>query len=46
MYRADMTGAERIDAARAAMQAATWKDLPQWLRNVVAETEREYDGSS
>ncbi len=46
MYRADMTGAERIDAARAAMQAATWKDLPQWLRNIVAETEREHDGSS
>ena len=46
MYRADLTGEERIDAGRAAMQAASWKDLPQWLRNVVAETEREYDGSA
>ena len=46
MNRASLTPQEQIDAARAALAAARWKDLPQWLRNVVAETEREYDGSA
>jgi len=46
MSRANLTPQEQIDAADASLRAASWKDLPQWLRNVVAETEREYDGSS
>ena len=40
--RADLTPVERMDAADAATRARTWADLPQWLRNVVAETEREH----
>jgi len=46
MFRANLTPQEQIDAGSAALAAASWKDLPQWLRNVVAETEREYDGSA
>jgi hypothetical protein len=46
MNRAGLTPPEQLDAADAATRAASWKDLPQWLRNVVAETEREYDGSA
>ncbi len=46
MFRSDLTPEEQIDAAQASLAAASWKDLPQWLRNVVAETEREYDGSA
>jgi len=46
MSRANLTPQEQIDAADASLRAVSWKDLPQWLRNVVAETEREYDGSA
>ena len=44
MNRAYLTADEQIDAANAATRATSWKDLPQWLRNVVAETEREHNG--
>ena len=44
LNRADLSPSERLDAADAAMRAGTWSDLPQWLRNVVADTEREHDG--
>lgn len=44
LNRADLSPSERLDAADAALRARTWGDLPQWLRSVVAETEREYDG--
>lgn len=42
MNRADLTAVERLDFADAATRAGTWADLPQWVRNIVAETEREH----
>lgn len=45
LNRADLTPSERLDAADAALRAGTWGDLPQWLRNIVTETEREHGPS-
>jgi hypothetical protein len=46
MHRADLTGDEQIRAMNAAARASSWSGLPQWLRDVVAETEREDSGSA
>lgn len=45
MNQAGLTPIERLDAAEAATRAASWQDLPQWLRNIVTETEREHGPS-
>ena len=44
MARADLTPEQRMEAGDAALAADSWKDLPQWLREVVRETERENNG--
>jgi hypothetical protein len=40
LNRGEWTPDERIRAASAADRAATWQDLPQWLRDKVADTEQ------
>lgn len=41
LNRGEWDPMQRIEAANAAERAATWNDLPQWLRDKVAETERD-----
>lgn len=44
MNGANLTPTQQIQAANAVLRANSWKDLPQWLREVVRETERENNG--
>jgi hypothetical protein len=40
LQRMTLSADERGMALRAGKRAATWQDLPQWLRDKVADTEQ------
>lgn len=40
LNRGEWDPMQRIEAVNAAQRAATWEDLPQWLRDKVADTEQ------
>lgn len=44
LFRAELPPEQYAKALAASKRARTWNDLPQWLRHLVAATEREFNG--